>query len=152
MRSDRSVLDGSRTSISCAVLWCACLITPQPGFGQRPDADVRLEVRDPSGAAVQAAGRWENLATGAGESFQTDAEGSYTLRNLARGRYRVSISRTGFASQTFFVDVRSGPTSRTITLAVAASPINTLITVLPIRMCSSCSIEPSRRYAGTTEG
>ena len=56
---------------------------PVPVLGQRSAGEVRLEVKDPSGAAVEASGRLENLATGADQTFQTDAQGRYAFRNLA---------------------------------------------------------------------
>jgi hypothetical protein len=41
--------------------------------------EIRLEVKDPSGAAMQASGRLENLQTGASRSFQTDGNGNSGL-------------------------------------------------------------------------
>jgi outer membrane receptor protein involved in Fe transport len=80
---------------------------------------VRIEVKDPSGAAMQASGRFENLQSGATRSFQTDANGKLTLENLSYGRYRLEISSRGFATQSLVVEVRSGsPVSRTVTMAL----------------------------------
>ena len=101
----------------------ACLIGPGTASAQNATGEVRLEVRDPSGAAVESGGRLENLATGADQVFQTDGQGRYTFKNLPFGRYRLQVSKTGFAAQTIFVDLRSdAPVSRTITLAISAPP------------------------------
>jgi outer membrane receptor protein involved in Fe transport len=90
-------------------------------FGQSNGGEVRLEVKDASGAAIETAGRLQNLATGADQVFQTDSMGQHTFKNLDFGRYRIQISKMGFASQSAFVDVRTdAPTSRTITLAISA--------------------------------
>jgi outer membrane receptor protein involved in Fe transport len=81
--------------------------------------EIRLEVKDPSGAAMQASGRLENLQSGAARSFQTDANGKFTLANLSYGRYRLEISGPGFAAQSLLLDVESShPVSRTMTMAL----------------------------------
>ena len=66
-----------------------------------------------------ASGRLENLQTGSARSFQIDANGTLTLPNLSFGRYRLEVSRQGFASQLLLVDVHSSsPVLRTITMAL----------------------------------
>lgn len=106
---------------SLFVLWFACLFTPGPAPGQRLTGEVRLEVKDPSGAAVEATGRLESLATGGDQSFQTDAQGRHTFGNLAYGRYRLKVSKDGFATQSLSLDVQSeAPISRTVTMALSA--------------------------------
>ncbi len=90
-------------------------------FAQQPVGHVRLEVRDPSGAAVRAQGKLHNLASGAVQDFQTDSEGVQAFDSLAYGRYRVEVAAPGFSSQTVAIDVRSAsPVVRTITLSVSA--------------------------------
>ena len=64
-----------------------------------PAGEIRIEVKDPSGAAMEASGKLENLASGTDRSFQTDAQGSYTLKSVPSGRYRLELSRSGFATQ-----------------------------------------------------
>jgi outer membrane receptor protein involved in Fe transport len=87
---------------------------------QEPSGEIRLEVRDPSGAAVEASGRLRNLAGGAARTFQTDKQGTYKSPALAYGRYRLEISKGGFATLVARIDVRSPiPVSRTVTMALA---------------------------------
>jgi len=94
---------------------CAQILTAQTGTGE-----LRLDVRDPSGAAVEASGKIVSMRSGAVKVFQTDATGAYTFRSLTFGRYRLEITKAGFAIQTVLVDVPSAtPLSRTITLALA---------------------------------
>ena len=51
--------------------------------------------------------------------FQTDAQGTFTLGNLPFGRYRLKISKTGFATQSVSIDVQSAtPVSRTVSMAL----------------------------------
>ena len=95
------------------------------GFSQTPSAggEIRLEVKDPSGAGMRAAGKLSNRVPGAAEiSFQTDTQGKYTFAHLPYGRYNLEISEPGFTSQLLHIDVRSEtPVARVVALALAAS-------------------------------
>jgi len=89
---------------------------------QQPTGEIRLEVKDPSGAAVAASGTLRNLAGGPERAFQTDTQGMYTLSGLPYGRYRLEISKTGFALLIVSIDVHSStPISRTVTMALATA-------------------------------
>ncbi len=91
-------------------------------IAQQPVGQVQLEVKDPSGAAMQASGNLSGSATTGSRSFQTDAQGKYAFTNLPFGRYQVTVSSAGFATQTLRIDVQSGaPVVRTVTMALAAS-------------------------------
>ena len=86
-----------------------------PLRGQQITGSVRIEVKDTSGAAVQA-----NLRLGS-QSPQTDSQGVYEFRNLPLGHYRIEVSKAGFATQNIEIDLKSAtPVSRTVTLAVGA--------------------------------
>jgi len=107
------------------------LLCPIVLQGQGSTGEIRVEVKDPSGAVMQASGRLENLQTGTARSFQTDANGSYTFGNLSYGRYRLEVSRQGFATQSLLVDVQSGtPVSRNINMALgtAAATVDVVAT------------------------
>jgi outer membrane receptor protein involved in Fe transport len=81
--------------------------------------EIRIEVKDPSGAAMEASGRIENLRTRASRSFRTDANGKCTVGDLNPGRYRLEVSGRGFATQSLLVDVQSNrPILRTVTMAL----------------------------------
>ncbi|HYK59112.1 MAG TPA: TonB-dependent receptor [Bryobacteraceae bacterium] len=87
-------------------------------FAQDP-GEIRLEVRDPSGAGMEASGRLVGPA-GIDQTFQTDATGQHTARGLRQGRYRIEISKTGFAPQSITIDLSpAAAITRTITLPVA---------------------------------
>jgi outer membrane receptor protein involved in Fe transport len=88
-------------------------------IGQNSTGEIRLEVKDPSGAAMQASVR---LAGPVGDRrFQTDARGMYTFSSLPYGRYRLEITKEGFTTKSMPIDVQSGtPISRTVTLELAA--------------------------------
>ncbi|MDP8991381.1 MAG: Plug and carboxypeptidase regulatory-like domain-containing protein, partial [Acidobacteriota bacterium] len=82
---------------------------------QGPGGAIRVEIKDPSGAAMQAAGK---LGT---RSFETDAQGVYTFSNLTPGRYRLEASKAGFVPQSVAIYVSAGAAiTRTLTMALAA--------------------------------
>jgi hypothetical protein len=109
------VMPGARAVLlSLALLGGAAMLR-----GQRPAGEIRLEVRDPSGAAMEASGSIHNLASGTGRSIRTDAQGNCTLKSVPYGRYRLELWRSGFATQFLLTEVQSDtPVSRTITMAL----------------------------------
>ena len=89
---------------------------------QRPVGEIRLAVKDPSGAAMEVSGKLENTSNGAYLSFRTDSGGGYTLKNVPYGRYRLLLSRSGFASRSLSIDVQSQtPISQSVTMALGAA-------------------------------
>jgi outer membrane receptor protein involved in Fe transport len=102
----------------CAILAGAIL----PAGGQVNTGEIRLEVHDPSGRPMQAEGKLQRLGAGNDVTFATDAEGKYTFEKLSYGRYRLEVSRDGFATQSALIDVQSAPpVSRTVTMAIGAT-------------------------------
>ena len=88
---------------------------------QQPLGEIRLQVRDSSGAAMEASGTLRNLSGSLERSFRTDAQGTYVFRDLPYDRYRLGVSRAGFASQGLVIDVRSGiPVTRSISMQLGA--------------------------------
>jgi len=103
-------------------LFCTLPLVAQVNSGE-----LRLQVNDPTGAALQAGGRI--AGPGADRTFQTDAHGAVSFSGLKFGRYRVEISRSGFATRTLTVDVNSAtPVSQQVTLLVQG--VSTSLTVL----------------------
>ena len=99
-----------------AVLACPWWLSSQSLTGE-----IRLTVKDPSGAAMEVAGKLENVAGGAERTFTTNAEGTYALPNLPFGRYRLTVTKDGFAKQSFVIHVQSAAlVSRTLVMALAA--------------------------------
>ncbi len=90
-------------------------------FGQASSGQLRLQVNDPSGAAVQASGKLERMRGGSLQEFKTNQQGLYAFENIAAGHYRVEISKPGFATQSLVVNVKEGSVvSRTVTLVLAS--------------------------------
>jgi outer membrane receptor protein involved in Fe transport len=69
------------------------------------EGEIRLQVKDPSGAALQASGHLRG--TNLDSSFQTDARGIFDFKGLALGNYRLEVSRPGFANRVVTVNVTS---------------------------------------------
>ena len=69
---------------------------------------MRIEVKDPSGSAMEAWGTITNLAGGAGRVFHTDPSGVYLFPDLAAGRYRLLVTRSGFATHSKLLEIRTG--------------------------------------------
>jgi outer membrane receptor protein involved in Fe transport len=91
-------------------------------FGQAETGEIRIEIKDPTGNNMQASGRLTGVAAGLDRFFETDERGSYTFTMLPFGRYRLEVSREGFATQSTLIDVQSAaPVSRTITMAIGGS-------------------------------
>lgn len=88
--------------------------------GQMAGSDIHLEVKDPSGLPVDASGKLENLSNGSKRDFQTGQQGVYNFTDVAPGRYRLEISRAGFATQSLPIRVRNEPISRVVTLALTS--------------------------------
>src|SRR6476646_2305270 len=103
-RTSKDLGRGTRWVLSAlAVLVCPVLLSGQPQPGE-----IRIEVKDSSGAVMQASGKIENAASGVVRTVQTDAQGLYTIGSLAAGTYHLEISRNGFASQALSIDLASG--------------------------------------------
>lgn len=100
------------------LLWC---VAAALSFGQIQPGEIRIQVQDSSGLAMEASGKVESLASETDFSFQTDAQGTFTFTNLSAGRYRLEVSKAGFATQSLLIDVQSGGSvSRTIMMSLAA--------------------------------
>ncbi|HWE53856.1 MAG TPA: TonB-dependent receptor [Bryobacteraceae bacterium] len=119
-----------RALTALRIVLCAALcITGLPA--QTPSGEIRIEVRDASGAGMQAAGKLESNSQQIVRNFVTDPQGFYTVQDLPFGRYRLEISRDGFNSPAVGIDVRSAtPVSRTVTMALAraASKVDVVAT------------------------
>jgi outer membrane receptor protein involved in Fe transport len=88
--------------------------------GRQVTGELRLQVKDPSGAAVVVSGTLRNSSGGADRTFQTDSQGMSRFAGLPYGHYRLEISKAGFANLVLAIDVQSPtPIDRTVTLRLA---------------------------------
>lgn len=88
---------------------------------QQSAGEIRLEVKDPAGKAMEASGKLENLSAGLSRAFQTDAQGKHTFEGLTYGRYRLEVAREGFATQSVVINVQSNASlTKVVTLALTS--------------------------------
>jgi outer membrane receptor protein involved in Fe transport len=96
--------------IAAWLVFCVAL------HAQSPPGEIRLQVKDTSGAPMQVSVRLGE------RTVQTDVQGRYIFSGLAFGQYRLELSKNGFAPQSVTVDVESqAPISRSVTMALAAA-------------------------------
>src|ERR1700727_593182 len=100
-------MDSVAIRLRLAALCCVLAMVPAILRAQAPSGEIRVEVKDPSGAPVEAAGRIESITTKSTISFLTDPKGAYTIAHLPYGRYRLEVSKNGFATQSTVVDLQS---------------------------------------------
>jgi outer membrane receptor protein involved in Fe transport len=98
--------------------------------GQQPSGEIHLVVKDASGSPMEASGKLESLSGATNRQFQTDARGMHTFSEVSYGRYRLEVSRNGFATQSGLIDVKSAaPISHTVIMALAPAPTSTVTVV-----------------------
>jgi outer membrane receptor protein involved in Fe transport len=116
----------SLTRLSLAGICFVLLQLPLVGVHAQVAGEIRLQVKDPSGAALAASGRV--IGHRVNRTFQTDPQGAFSLSGLAFGRYQLELSRAGFVSRVSTVDVKSAtPVFEEITLVIEAT--STSVTV-----------------------
>jgi outer membrane receptor protein involved in Fe transport len=110
-------VDLFRTRNAGALLFFLSITTAR---AQQSTGEIHLEVKDPAGSVMAASGRLQNLASGSLTLFDTDPQGVFIFTGLAFGRYRLQVSKSGFAAQSVLIDVLSAaPVSRVMTLSLA---------------------------------
>ncbi len=93
-------------------------------IGQVPSGEIRLQVKDPSGAPMQASGKLESVTGRTARDFQTDPQGNVIFLNLPFGQYRLLVSKSGFTTQTIAIDVQSAtPLTRTLSMGINAEAV-----------------------------
>jgi len=99
-----------------ALLGMALNLPAQTGSGE-----IHLQVTDPSGAPMQASVRVRGQKAKLDRTVITNAKSPTVLANLPFGRYRLEVSKAGFATQAFAIDVNSAaPVERTVAMTLAA--------------------------------
>ena len=92
-------------------------------------AGINIQVTDSSGAALRARCAIAGLSSSVAISIPTDSQGVCTAHDLPFGRYRIEITRNGFANRSLQLNLDStAPVQRTITLEVQG--VATAVTVV----------------------
>jgi outer membrane receptor protein involved in Fe transport len=110
------------------------LVGGTPLLWAQGNGEIRLQVRDQSGAVMKASGTLQNLDTKTERPFETDAQGAFDFSTLLYARYEIRVSKNGFATQTARVDLHSAtPVEKVITLSLSSqtSTVN-VVSVAPL--------------------
>jgi hypothetical protein len=96
-------------------------LTAFPAIGQVNYGELRLKLTDPSGTGVQASVELTCAGNGYGKTFTSDAAGNLAVQSMPYGIYQIQVTKSGFATLSTSVDVRSAlPVSESIYLHVAS--------------------------------
>jgi hypothetical protein len=106
----------------------AVCILVLPVAAQQDRGELRIDVRDPQGAALVAQGELVSEGNQFRLNFQVGEDGRYVAQGLAFGVYRVRLTHGGFAPSTQLVEIRSMvPQQLSVTLGL--TPVETQVEV-----------------------
>ncbi len=95
------------------------LLATAAAFAQAQGGRLHGEVVDPTGAVVPNAGITLKSETGQTISARSDGIGTYTIKDLAPGKYTITVTEKGFRPYTQEVEIATGQEKKfNITLAV----------------------------------
>ena len=109
------------------LLCCACICARQV-LAQQDRGELQLEVRDPQGAVLSAAGELISEGNQFHLNFTVGDDGRYAAQGLAFGVYRVSVSHSGFVSVVQLVEIRTIVPQR-LSLTLGLKPVETQVQV-----------------------
>jgi hypothetical protein len=118
--------------------------------GQTATGELRLAVKDESGAGMAASVQLVNQATRTSQAVELPPDGRYSFKNLPFGFYRLMAARAGFSPSAELVEIRSAlPQNREITLTVQPAKATVAVTE------SDTMVDPARigvaYYTGSKE-
>jgi len=97
-------------------------------FAQSSMGELRLRITDPAGLPLESHASLVSEANGFAQTFDTDSDGVILAKRLPFGRYRLEVTRPGFATYTALVDIQSAlPTEYRVTLTLL--PVRAQVTV-----------------------
>jgi hypothetical protein len=119
-------------------------------LAQRGTGELRLSVKDPTGASVAATVELVNQSTDTRQSVNVPADVRYSFKNLPFGFYRLLVTRSGFTPASELIEIRSeAPQNHEVSLGI--QPIETAVKVVE----SDTLIDPNRTgtayYVGSKE-
>ena len=115
----------ARTGCALAAL---VLLVGRATYSQHSRGELRIEVRDPQGAAAPGHAELVSDANQFRRSFQLGADGRYVVQDLAFGVYRLSVDAEGFAPWSGLVEVRSEVPVR-VSVSLGLAPVATQVQV-----------------------
>lgn len=119
---ERKDMDSCRSRVTKISFACFLALAGAVGQlrAQPSTGEIRLQIKDPSGAPMQASGKLESIAAGVAREFETDAQGMIVLGGLPFSRYRLQITKSGFITNSVVIEVQSAtPVNRSFSLEIA---------------------------------
>jgi outer membrane cobalamin receptor len=99
-------------------------------FAQSTTGELRLTVADPGGLPLQSQVALVSEANQVAQTLETGADGVLVAKRLPFGRYRLEVTRAGFATYAALLDIESAvPSEYHVTLTLA--PVQSQVTVTP---------------------
>jgi hypothetical protein len=114
------------------------LVARTTARAQHARGELRIEVRDPQGAAVPTKAELVSDANQFRRTFQVGMDGRYVMQDLPFGVYRLSVNTEGFAPWSGLVEVRSEVPVR-VSVSLGLAPVATQVHVSD----SATLIDPS---------
>jgi hypothetical protein len=114
--------------IQITVLLCCAYICALPAFAQQDRGELQIEVHDPQGAVLSAAGELVSQGNQFHLNFTVGDDGHYAAQGLAFGVYRISVSRSGFVPSVQLVEIRS-IVPQHLSLTLGLKPVETQVQV-----------------------
>jgi hypothetical protein len=108
-------------------------LVAMPVFGslasaQRERGELQIEVRDPQGQSMAAAGELVSESNQLKKDFAISTDGKYLASELAFGIYRLSVTAEGFAPWSGLVEIRSAIPVR-VAVVLGMASVNTKVEV-----------------------
>jgi Carboxypeptidase regulatory-like domain len=126
-RSPRRALFGLRAVLSVLLALC---VFPAAWGQEGSDGTVTVTVVDPSGSVVQGAQlELRDLATNEVQKGGTQEKGTHTFVNLSLGKYKLTVSKTGFRTEVFNDVVVQAAQTTDISAALRVGAINETVEV-----------------------
>src|SRR5579864_1910378 len=111
-------------------------------FAQRGTGELRLSVKDATGAGVASTVDLVNQSTNTRQSVNLPPDVRYSFKNLPFGFYRLLVTHSGFTPSSELIEVRSEtPLNHEVSLGI--QPIETAVNVVE----SDTLIDPNRSGA-----
>src|SRR4051794_30003908 len=108
--------------------WLLACSLHGPVFAQNNTGEVRLSVKDNSGAAVSATAELLNEATKTQQKVDLPDSGRYKFKNLSFGHYRLSVSKAGFSVSSQLVQISSA-VPHSVEIVLSVQPVETSVEV-----------------------
>ena len=131
--------------------WLLLFLLPAAcALAQRGTGELRLSVKDPTGAGVAATVELVNQSTDTRQKVDLPPNIRYSFKNLPFGFYRLLVTRSGFTPSSELIEIRS-ETAQLHEVTLGIQPIETAVKVVE----SDTLIDPNRTstayYVGSKE-